>query len=106
MNSKLMSIVAIFAIVAIIAIVVTLKQVGNNNASKVENLEAPITLSIVIPENLLNTDEKVERTYKIVRIHNGVATILNGTFDEETHEFTFERAIKISLFHLYFLHTF
>ena len=66
------------------------KQVGNNNASKVENLEAPITLSIVIPDNLLNTDEKVERTYKIVRIHNGVATILNGTFDEETHEFTFE----------------
>lgn len=37
-----------------------------------------------------NTDTEVDRIYRVVRIHNGVTEILEGTYDPVTHLFTFE----------------
>jgi hypothetical protein len=37
-----------------------------------------------------STEAGVERTYRVIRMHNGVAEILEGTYDPATHMFTFE----------------
>ena len=49
-----------------------------------------IKIAVQIPENLINKDSKVERTYYIIRYHDGKAEIIEGTYDEKTQTFTFE----------------
>ena len=43
-----------------------------------------------IPQELINTNENVQRTYYIVRIHNGQTDIIEGEFDAATGQFIFE----------------
>ena len=62
------------------------KKVGNNNATKVAETNGKIKASIVIPKKL----RKSGRTFEIIRVHDGVATAIAGTYDESTHVFTFE----------------
>lgn len=54
-----------------------------------------ITITITIPDELLNTDASVTRTYKIVRVHEDedgtlVTDILEGVFDAKDKSFTFK----------------
>ena len=42
-----------------------------------------------LPQNLVNHDSSIERTYRIVRIHDGVATLIDGNYDAATNQFTF-----------------
>ncbi len=46
-------------------------------------------IAITIPQNLVNHDSSIERIYRIVRIHDGVATLIDGTYDATTNQFTF-----------------
>ena len=46
-------------------------------------------IAITIPQNLVNHDSSIERTYRIVRIHDGVATLIDGNYDAATNQFTF-----------------
>jgi len=62
------------------------KKVGSNDATKVTETKGKVKASIVIPESLW----KSGRTFEIIRVHNGVATAIEGTYDENTHVFTFE----------------
>ena len=62
------------------------KKVGNNDATKVTETNGKVKASIVIPESLW----KSGRTFEIIRVHDGVATAIAGTYDENTHVFTFE----------------
>ncbi|SEI72713.1 hypothetical protein SAMN02910453_1246 [Lachnospiraceae bacterium A10] len=50
-----------------------------------------IEVSIVIPEELRNTDESIEREYALIRLHEGEseATVLTGVYDKETYAFKF-----------------
>lgn len=66
------------------------KQVGNGPATPVSKPGIAIKVTIVIPEELLNSDASVERVYKIVRLHDGKVDVLSGDFNAETGEFTFE----------------
>lgn len=66
------------------------KQVGNGPATPVSKPGIAIKVTIVIPEDLLNSDTSVERVYKIVRLHDGKVDVLSGDFNAETGEFTFE----------------
>jgi hypothetical protein len=43
-----------------------------------------------VPERLWNTDVTKSREFYVVRIHDGVVTKLNGSYDPVTHLFTFE----------------
>jgi len=63
-----------------------LKKVGSNAATKVTETKGKVKASIVIPESLW----KSGRTFEIIRVHDGVATAIAGTYDENTHVFTFE----------------
>ena len=62
------------------------KKVGNNDAVKVTETNGKVKVSILVPENLW----KEGRTFEIIRVHNGVATVIKGIYDETTHIFTFE----------------
>ena len=66
------------------------KQIGDNQPVAVTETNGKIQISVKIPQSLLNTDKNITRSYKIVRIHEGVAEILDGTFNAATKEFTFE----------------
>ncbi len=62
------------------------KKVGGNDATKVTETNGKVKASIAIPESLW----KSGRTFEIIRVHDGVATAIEGTYDEKTHVFTFE----------------
>ena len=62
------------------------KKVGNNDATKVSETNGKIKASIVIPKKL----RKSGRTFEIIRVHNGKAATITGTYTKKTHVFTFE----------------
>lgn len=62
------------------------KKIGSNDAVKVTETNGKVKVSILIPEKLW----KSGRTFEIIRIHEGVATVIPGSYDENTHVFTFE----------------
>lgn len=66
------------------------KQIEGQSAQKVSEPGISIKLTIKIPTELLSTDKNVDRQYTIIRLHNGLAEEITGTFDETTGEFTFE----------------
>ena len=68
------------------------KKIGTTDALPVYEPGVKIKLTIAIPTELINKDAKINREYKILRIHEGEskAEIISGTFDPATGEFTFE----------------
>ena len=66
----------------------TLKLLGRADR-QITDLSAPMYIAITIPQNLVNHDSSIERTYRIVRIHDGVATLIDGNYDAATNQFTF-----------------
>ena len=66
----------------------TLKILGRADR-QITDLSAPMYIAITIPQNLVNHDSSIERTYRIVRIHDGVATLIDGNYDAATNQFTF-----------------
>ncbi|MBE5888033.1 MAG: hypothetical protein E7283_04265 [Lachnospiraceae bacterium] len=66
------------------------KQIGNNEAVKIPELKETITIQFTVPDELLVLDGSKNRVYNIVRVHDGVATILDAKFDAETKTISFE----------------
>lgn len=66
------------------------KQVEGSEAVPVKELSSKITVNITIPKDLLNTDSNIKRTYAIVRVHNDEASLIEGSFNEQTGSFTFK----------------
>lgn len=62
----------------------TLKISGRADR-QITDLSAPMYIAITIPQNLVNHDSSIERTYRIVRIHDGVATLIDGNYDAATN---------------------
>ncbi len=58
--------------------------------TKITETTVPITISIVIPDDLLKHDANMVRSYKMIRLHEGKVDEIGGTFDEKTSTFTFE----------------
>ncbi len=53
-------------------------------------LSSAIQVSLTLPESLINTDSSKTRVYKVVRIHDGEATLLDAKYDSSTGKLTFE----------------
>lgn len=62
------------------------KKIGNKEATKVSSLNGKLKVSFLLPENL----RKYGKNLAIVRVHDGEATVIKGTYDEKTYMFTFE----------------
>jgi hypothetical protein len=57
------------------------KTVGETT-TEVTETNHPIAVSVTVPEKLINTDSTKTREYSIVRLHNGVAEVLEGAKTE------------------------
>ena len=57
---------------------------------QVTKTKEKLRMSLKVAEELINKDSKVKRTYKIMRVHEGKVTFLDGTYDEKTQMVTFE----------------
>ena len=64
-------------------------KISGREDRQITDLSAPMYIAIKIPQNLVKHDSSIERTYRIVRIHGGVATLIDGTYDAATNQFTF-----------------
>jgi hypothetical protein len=67
----------------------------NTETSKVTQTSNKVTITISIPDDLINTNDSVNRTYRIVRVHedadgNLITDVIEGIFDPEHKTFTFE----------------
>ena len=71
------------------------KQVGTAAETPVTETSGKVAITITIPENLINTDASITRTYKIIRVHedaNGqlITDVIEGVFNPDDNSFTFE----------------
>lgn len=66
------------------------KQIDGEEAQKVTATNGAVTIRFQIPDNLLNTDNSVTRTYYVIRVHDGSTDILPCTFDPATGTASFE----------------
>lgn len=66
-----------------------LKKIGDAAAEKVTSTNAPVKISVTIPELLENTDTTKTRTFEIIRVHEGVAEVIESSFDETAGTITF-----------------
>ena len=71
------------------------KKVGTAAETPVTETSGKVAITITIPENLINTDASITRTYKIIRVHedaNGqlITDVIEGVFNPNDNSFTFE----------------
>lgn len=66
-----------------------LLQIAGLADRNVTDPSSAIGITITIPDKFINTDTSVKRVYRMVRIHDGKATVIDGTFDANTKQFTF-----------------
>ncbi len=64
-------------------------------ASQVTETSNKVTITIEIPDDLINDDASVERIYRIIRVHedengNVITDVIEGIFDSVNKTFTFE----------------
>ena len=61
-------------------------RIGDNNAFRVTKCGGRIKVSILLPEEFRADG----RTYGVIRIHDGSASLLSADYDKDTHMLTFE----------------
>lgn len=66
-----------------------LLQVAGLADRNITDPSSAIGITITIQDKFINTDTSVKRVYRMVRIHDGKATVIDGTFDAKTKQFTF-----------------
>ena len=62
---------------------------NENYTSNITKTKGAISISFVLHESLKNTDNKIVRTYYILRNHEGEITLIPVDFDKETSVVTF-----------------
>lgn len=63
------------------------KQIGTDDAKKVAETNGKIRIGVKIPEELINTDSSKMRIYRMIRIHDGAAVVIEGTYLDGQFEF-------------------
>ena len=63
------------------------KQIGDNKPEKITKTNGKIKISFEIPEELINKDSSINRTFYILKLHDGVVTKLPVTVDGTTGTF-------------------
>ena len=66
------------------------KQVGDDDAQEVTELNGKVTVKFVVPDEYINKDSNVERTYEVIGIHEDGIELLDSEFDEDTNIMTIE----------------
>lgn len=66
-----------------------IKKIGNTE-TKITNTTGMLKLTFEVPASLINKDATINRTYTIVRNHEGKIEFLKAEFNKETNQLTFE----------------
>ena len=66
------------------------KQVGDNAAVKVPELNGKVKIQLTVPDTLLVKDTTMNRVYSIIRIHEGETMVLDAKFNPTTKTLVFE----------------
>lgn len=61
-----------------------------DDGQQIHETAGMVTISVQVPENLINTDGTVNRTYCIIRNHNGEVSILEASYDAARYTLTFQ----------------
>lgn len=67
------------------------KQVAERDCVALTNLNAPVTITLTLPEQLMNTRGDVIRSFQIVRVHDGKTDILETVQQGNTLSFQTDR---------------
>ncbi len=67
-----------------------MKKVGTDVDKAVHEPGMSIDVSVKLPDSMINKTPGVVRIYRIIRLHEGVVDVINGTFDSKTSEFNFQ----------------
>ena len=70
-------------------------ETTSTETTQITETSNKVTITIRIPDELINEDSSVERIYRIIRVHqdengNLITEVIEGVFDPETKTFTFE----------------
>ena len=72
------------------------KEIFNKTTGRVENTECitdpgiMVSISMEIPEDMRHPAANTTRTFRVVRLHDGVAQLLDAKYDDATYTLTFE----------------
>ena len=64
-----------------------MKQIESENPIKIEETNQKIKISIKLPKELINNNNKVNRIYKILRLHNGKVDVIDAKLDGDILSF-------------------
>ncbi len=67
-----------------------LNSANDNYVTSIEELTDSITLKILLPDNLKNTDKNINRVYTIIREHDGVLETLPAKISSDGNYITFD----------------
>lgn len=56
-----------------------LKQIGSDSPVNITETNGAVTITLKVPSSLINSS--VTRTYQLIRVHNGVATVIPCTYN-------------------------
>lgn len=66
------------------------KRIGKDSPTKVTKTNGMVVVTITIPNEWMNTDASVTRTFYILRVHNGMAELLTCQPGSKAGEYVFE----------------
>ena len=58
-----------------------LKQIGSDSPVNITETNGAVTITLKVPSSLINSNSSVTRTYQMIRVHNGVATVIPCTYN-------------------------
>jgi len=58
-----------------------LKQIGSDSPVNITKTNGAVTITLKVPSSLINSNSSVTRTYQMIRVHNGVATVIPCTYN-------------------------
>ncbi len=62
----------------------------NGSTEQVHEAQAPLTVRLTLPDSAINADDSKERSYEVIRVHDGKAEVLPAAFDAQAKALTFE----------------
>ncbi len=66
-----------------------LKQIGTDSPSNITESNGTVTITLKVPASLINSNSSVTRTYQMIRVHDGSATVLPCTYDAANQTISF-----------------
>ena len=58
-----------------------LKRIGSDSPVNITETNGVVTITLKVPSSLINSNSSVTRTYQMIRVHNGVATVIPCTYN-------------------------